>query len=69
MIVGRLTGNVVDPFTRSTPTRITYNSETVVTNGREIRPSHVVNQPRVEIGGNDLKTFYTLVNPLLACVN
>lgn len=61
LIVGRVIGDVVDPFNRSIPIRGTYGSNMVVTNGAEIRPSQVVNQPRVEIGGNDLRTFYTLV--------
>ncbi|KAL3578946.1 hypothetical protein D5086_020450 [Populus alba] len=40
--------------------RVTYNSREV-NNGCELKPSHVVNQPRVDIGGEDLRTFYTLV--------
>ncbi|KAL9351945.1 hypothetical protein Peur_054625 [Populus x canadensis] len=58
--VGRVIGDVLDPFTRSISLRVNYNSREV-NNGCELKPSHVVNQPRVDIGGEDLRTFYTLV--------
>ncbi|ONK69918.1 uncharacterized protein A4U43_C05F28210 [Asparagus officinalis] len=60
LIVGRVVGDVLDPFTRSVPLRVFYSSREV-TNGREFKPSQAVHPPRVEIGGNDLRTFYTLV--------
>jgi len=60
LVVSRVVGGVLNPFTRSTPLRVIYASREV-TNVREFKPSQVVNQPRVEIGGNDLRTFYTLV--------
>ncbi|KAG1367690.1 protein HEADING DATE 3A-like [Cocos nucifera] len=60
LVVGRVIGDVVDPFIRSIPLRITYGSREV-TNGSDFRPSQVVGQPRVEVGGSDLRTFYTLV--------
>ncbi|XP_010911427.1 protein VERNALIZATION 3-like [Elaeis guineensis] len=60
LVVGRVIGDVVDPFIRGIPLRATYGSREV-TNGRDFRPSQVVSQPRVEVGGNDLRTFYTLV--------
>nr|UYR57983.1 flowering locus T [Camellia petelotii]UYR57989.1 flowering locus T [Camellia petelotii] len=65
LVVGRVIGDVLDPFTRSISLRVTYSSREVtsreVTNGCELRPSQVVIQPRVDIGGDDLRTFYTLV--------
>lgn len=61
LIVGRVVGDVLDPFSRSISLRVTYSSREV-TNGCDLRPSHVFNQPRVEIGGDDLRTFYTLVS-------
>lgn len=61
LIVGRVIGDVLDPFNRSIPLRVTFNNREV-TNGCDLRHSHVANQPRVEIGGNDLRTFYTLVS-------
>ncbi|URE46621.1 protein HEADING DATE [Musa troglodytarum] len=60
LTVGRVIGDVLDPFTRSVPLRVTYNSREV-TNGCEFKPSAVVEQPRVEVGGTDLRIFYTLI--------
>nr|QDK54859.1 FLOWERING LOCUS T-like 1 [Chenopodium ficifolium] len=60
LIVGRVIGDVLDPFSRTVNLRVSYNNRDV-NNGCEFRPSQVVNQPRVEIGGDDLRTFYTLV--------
>nr|QTM97700.1 flowering locus T protein [Crocus sativus] len=60
LIVGGIVGEVVGSFTRSIPLRVTYSSREV-TNGKEFRPSQVVHQPRVEIGGCDYRNFYTLV--------
>ncbi|XP_038694640.1 protein HEADING DATE 3A-like [Tripterygium wilfordii] len=61
LVVGRIVGDVLDPFTRSLSLRVTYNNTREVNNGCELKPSHVSNQPRVDIGGDDLRTFYTLV--------
>lgn len=60
LVVGRVIGDVLDPFTRSISLRATYATRDV-NNGVELKPSQVVNQPRVDIGGDDLRTFYTLV--------
>ncbi|KAF9619308.1 hypothetical protein IFM89_006495, partial [Coptis chinensis] len=60
LVVGRVVGDVLDPFIRSVQLTISYGTREV-TNGCEFRPSVLVNQPRVEIGGDDLRTFYTLV--------
>ncbi|KAL3520438.1 hypothetical protein ACH5RR_018587 [Cinchona calisaya] len=60
LVVGRVVGDVLDPFTRSIALRVIYGDREV-NNGIEFRPSQIVNQPRVEIGGDDLRTFYTLV--------
>lgn len=68
LTVGRVVGEVLDPFLRTIPLRVTYGNREV-TNGCEFKPSAVVNQPRVMIGGDDLRTFYTLVSlslPFLA---
>lgn len=72
LTVGRVVGEVLDPFLRTIPLRVTYGNREgnrEVTNGCEFKPSAVVNQPRVMIGGDDLRTFYTLVSfslPFLA---
>ncbi|XP_010276915.1 PREDICTED: protein HEADING DATE 3A-like [Nelumbo nucifera] len=60
LVVGGVIGDVIDPFNRSISLRVTYNSRDV-SNGCEFKPSAVVNQPRVDIGGDDLRTFFTLV--------
>ncbi|KAL0903955.1 hypothetical protein M5K25_026019 [Dendrobium thyrsiflorum] len=61
LVLERVIGDVLDPFTRTTTLRVTYSSCRVVNNGKDFKPSQVVNQPKVEIGGNDLRSFYTLV--------
>nr|WAX25728.1 FT-like protein [Vitis balansana] len=60
LVDGRVVGDVLDPFLRSITLRVTYNNREVA-NGCEFRPSQLVSQPRVDIGGDDLRTFYTLV--------
>lgn len=61
LVVGRVVGDVLDPFTRSVSLRVTYGNKEV-NNGCELKPSQVVQQPRVDTGGDDLRTFYTLVS-------
>ncbi|KAL6839674.1 hypothetical protein ACP4OV_030613 [Aristida adscensionis] len=60
LVVGRVVGDVLDPFVRTTTLRVSYGARTV-SNGCELKPSMVVNQPRVDVGGPDMRTFYTLV--------
>lgn len=60
LVVGRVVGDVFDPFTRSISLRVMYGQKKV-TNGLDLRSSQVVNKPMVEIGGDDLRNFYTLV--------
>ena len=59
LVVGRVVGDVLDPFVRTTNLRVGYNARTV-SNGCELKPSMVAHQPRVEVGGLDMRTFYTL---------
>ncbi|XP_054804940.1 protein HEADING DATE 3A-like [Prosopis cineraria] len=62
LVVGRVIGDVLDPFTRSAPLRVIYSNNRELINGCELKPSHVVNPPRVELGdADDLRTFYTLI--------
>ncbi|KAJ9542668.1 hypothetical protein OSB04_029174 [Centaurea solstitialis] len=60
LIVGRVIGDVLANFTRSINLTVAYNDREV-SNGCELRPSQVVSQPRVDIGGDDLRAFHTLV--------
>ncbi|CAK8542800.1 unnamed protein product [Lathyrus sativus] len=46
LAVGRVIGDVIDPFENSVPLRVTYGNRDV-NNGCELKPSHVGNQPRV----------------------
>nr|XP_033516610.1 protein TWIN SISTER of FT-like [Nicotiana tomentosiformis] len=63
LIVSGVIGDVLDSFTRSVDFSAVYNNTEQVYNGCGLRPSQVVNQPRVDIGGDDLHTFYTLICP------
>ncbi|KAG5574708.1 hypothetical protein H5410_054842 [Solanum commersonii] len=60
LTLARVIGDVLDPFTRSINLRVVYNNREV-RNGCDLRPSMVINQPSVEIEGDNLHTFYTLV--------
>ena len=60
LVVGRVIGDVLDSFTKSINLSVSYNDREVI-NGCELKPSKVVNQPRVEIGGDDMRAFHTLV--------
>ncbi|EMS46075.1 hypothetical protein TRIUR3_21691 [Triticum urartu] len=60
LVVGRVIGDVVDPFVRRVALRVGYASRDVA-NGCELRPSAIADPPRVEVGGPDMRTFYTLL--------
>lgn len=60
LTVGRVIGDVLHPFTTCVPMRVLFGNREI-SNGYELRPSHVINRPRISVGGNDLRTFYTLV--------
>ncbi|KAF8715781.1 hypothetical protein HU200_026730 [Digitaria exilis] len=52
--------DVLDPYTPTVPLRITYNNRLLLS-GAGLKPSAVASKPRVDIGGNDMRAFYTLV--------
>jgi len=62
--VGRVIGEVVDIFSPSVRMNVTYSTKEVA-NGHELMPSTIMAKPRVEIGGDDMRTAYTLVKQLL----
>lgn len=62
LIVGRVMGEVVDIFTPSLRLNVIYNANKEVANGHELMPSIIISKPRVEIGGDDMRTAYTLVS-------
>ncbi|KAJ1391398.1 Phosphatidylethanolamine-binding protein [Sesbania bispinosa] len=41
--------------------RIVYTNNKEVINSGELKPSQIVHQPRVDIGGDDFRTLFTLV--------
>ncbi|XP_020599121.1 protein HEADING DATE 3A-like [Phalaenopsis equestris] len=53
-------GEVFGSLDQSVMLRVSFNNRPVL-NGCDFRPSNVVNRPRVEVGGEDLRTFYTLI--------
>lgn len=61
IVVGRVVGDVLDPFTRTVQLRVVYNNREV-SNGCEFKPSAVAGPPRVDVGGGDMRTLYTLVS-------
>jgi hypothetical protein len=60
--IGIVVGEVVDIFTPSVGMNVVYSSNKQVANGHELMPSVIISKPRVEIGGNDMRTAYTLVS-------
>ncbi|XP_010242669.1 PREDICTED: protein HEADING DATE 3A-like [Nelumbo nucifera] len=60
LVVGGVIGDVLDPFERSVSLRVTRNNREI-NNGYDIRPSALLHQPRVQVGGNDFRIFFTLV--------
>lgn len=69
LIVGRVVGDVLEMFNPSVTMRVTFNSNTIVSNGHELAPSLLLSKPRVEIGGQDLRSFFTLVRILSFLLN
>lgn len=61
LVLGRVIGDVVDPFSPSLRISVTYNSNKKVYNGHELFPSSVTIKPKVEVQGGDMRSFFTLV--------
>ncbi|KAL5579930.1 hypothetical protein UlMin_015473 [Ulmus minor] len=61
LVVGRVIGDVVDPFSASVRVTVKYNSNKKVYNGHELFPSSVTIKPKVEVHGGDMRSFFTLV--------
>ncbi|WVZ99263.1 hypothetical protein U9M48_044591 [Paspalum notatum var. saurae] len=60
LVLSRVIQDVLDPFTPTISLRIAYNNRLLLA-GAELKPSAVVSKPRVDVGGEDMRTFYTLV--------
>ena len=61
LVVAHVIRDVLDPFTPTVPLRITYNNRLLLA-GAELKPSAVLSKPRVDLGGSDMRAFYTLVS-------
>ncbi|CAL9782609.1 unnamed protein product, partial [Musa acuminata subsp. burmannicoides] len=61
LTVGRVIGDVLDSFNPSVKLEVVYGPNKRVYNGHEFMPSAVCAKPRVEIGGDDMRSFYTLI--------
>ncbi|XP_074558330.1 CEN-like protein 1 isoform X1 [Curcuma longa] len=61
LVLGRVIGEVIDPFIPTVRMAVTYNSHNLICNGQEFFPSAVVAKPRVEVQGGELRSFFTLV--------
>ncbi|KAK8583498.1 hypothetical protein V6N13_108857 [Hibiscus sabdariffa] len=61
LIIGRVIGEVVDIFFPTVKMTVTYTSNKQVANGHELMPAVVTARPRVEIGGDDMRSSYTLI--------
>ncbi|RLM79876.1 hypothetical protein C2845_PM12G19610 [Panicum miliaceum] len=66
LVVGNVVGDILDPFIKSASLKVLYNNREL-TNGSELKPSQVANEPRIEISGSDMRTLYTLDHPWPQC--
>lgn len=60
LLVGRVIGDVLEPFAPTTKMLVSYGSKQVY-NGHEFYPSAISTMPKVLIEGPDMRNFYTLV--------
>ncbi|XP_009611986.1 CEN-like protein 1 [Nicotiana tabacum] len=61
LAVERVIGEVVDSFTACVKMNVIYNGSKQVSNGHELMPALLAARPRVEIGGEDMRSAYTLI--------
>ncbi|MFS8001293.1 putative phosphatidylethanolamine-binding protein [Helianthus anomalus] len=61
LALGRVIGEVVDTFTPSVKLNVTYNPNKTVSNGHELMPNLIITKPHVDIGGEDMRSAYTLI--------
>nr|ATU06686.1 FT3 [Tulipa gesneriana] len=59
LVLNEVVGDVLDPFVKSATMRVVYDKE--ITNGTRLSQLAVADEPRVEIGGHDVRTLYTFV--------
>ncbi|KAJ0715180.1 putative phosphatidylethanolamine-binding protein [Helianthus annuus] len=61
LALGRVIGEVVDTFTPSVKLNVTYNLNKTVSNGHELMPNLITSKPLVNIGGENMRSAYTLI--------
>jgi protein FLOWERING LOCUS T len=67
LITARVIGDVLDPFNTTVDMMVLFNSAPIVT-GMELRSPAVSDRPTVEIGGDDYRVAYTLVNSYILLI-
>ncbi|XP_022133171.1 protein SELF-PRUNING-like [Momordica charantia] len=60
LVLGRVIGDVVDPFIPSIKMSVTFGNKQVL-NGHEFFPSSLTSKPRVHIQGEDMRSLFTLI--------
>nr|QLM02161.1 flowering locus T 1A [Masdevallia wendlandiana] len=58
--ISSVLGETFGTFDLSVKLRVSFSNK-LVFNGCDLRPSSVANRPRVEVGGEDMRVFYTLI--------
>lgn len=61
LVTARVIGDVLDSFNTTVDLMVLFNSAPIVS-GMELRSPTVSDRPTVEIGGDDYRIAYTLVN-------
>ncbi|GJM89085.1 hypothetical protein PR202_ga05683 [Eleusine coracana subsp. coracana] len=61
LVLAHVIHDVLDQFTPTIPLRIIYNNRLLLA-GAELKPSAVASKPRADVGGSDMRAFYTLVS-------
>ncbi|GJW46948.1 CEN-like protein 2 [Tanacetum coccineum] len=63
LVLGRVVGDVVDPFVPSVNMCVMYkdSSNQVYIMANERSPFSVTSKPRVDVHGEDLRSFFTLI--------
>ncbi|KAL8089973.1 CEN-like protein 4 [Apium graveolens] len=61
LVVGRVVGDVVDYVGSTVKMIVTYNPNKQVYNGHELFPAQVSFNPKVEVPGADMRSFFTLI--------
>lgn len=61
LVTTHVIGDVLDPFNTTVDLMVLFNGAPIVS-GMELRSPAVSERPTVEIGGDDYRVAYTLVN-------